>query len=722
MALSNNGYIGVDGIWKDISKRWVGKSNTWKEQEFSWFGDSGYWRLGYTNTQIDLSAPFQVRYLNGWTFERGNSVEITGYGFKEYQLISPKTGAYFEMLSNASDLFENFASGTFIGTPSIGSAIGGEQCMVINTGTTISTQAFRLPNDLDALGVFGNGGNKNFNLSGHVYISALPSGGNEIPLFSYGDRNNGFEAVINSTGALVQKIWNATVLTTMTSSNFFITGWNSYCLVKIGGTTNVYKKGSTASQGSGSLNPPTPLANIPIYIGAGITPSNTYYSIANTGYKYFYQSTITLSSTQISKLTDRENPKFMLSKFGVESEIPKQWLVALTDTKINLTIPESIPFGNYNFFLRFPDLVESYRLPISVTNYDVQYNVFEDNFADANTLSQNYYILNSQWGGANGGVVPDNVFIRNGELIIRANGDLYGGDVQGVDRNGKPKFHTDPNDPLLGLPWKNRVGGVVQYKHYTGFGSYEIDALIPNYLGVAYALWTFHYEEIYPNDPRYQEFQGEFLHQQGSIADGFYIVRNHEIDIEFPSHLSGGTLSDPSLGNLKANNWTGELQNWDFPPPNPNYWEEYDSQLVSISGAGLTTIADGQFHKLRFDWYPDKVEFYIDNILIRTNLQTTYPDSATIPNIASKFVFGAWFPSAPLPAPKAYLVNPNKAWAGGYVDPVDGGMKADFDSVEMRVRNFKYTPFSQVGLRYKGETYPFGTAVKKSDSGESPLL
>jgi hypothetical protein len=46
----------------------------------------------------------------------------------------------------------------------------------------------------------------------------------------------------------------------------------------------------------------------------------------------------------------------------------------------------------------------------------------------------------------------------------------------------------------------HRTGGCIVYNKRTGFGSYEIDALIPNNLGCAYALWTF-YNELYPSDP-----------------------------------------------------------------------------------------------------------------------------------------------------------------------------------------------------------------------------
>jgi hypothetical protein len=77
------------------------------------------------------------------------------------------------------------------------------------------------------------------------------------------------------------------------------------------------------------------------------------------------------------------------------------------------------------------------------------------------------------------------------------------------------------------------VGGCAVFNKRTGFGSYKID-LIPNQLDVLMLYGLFFHNEIYPSDPRYNDFLIEGLHQQGTIDDGYYLTRNHEIDIEFP--------------------------------------------------------------------------------------------------------------------------------------------------------------------------------------------
>lgn len=894
MANNNNGYIGVGGEHKPISKRYIGIGANWKEQDFKFIGENGYWRLIYTKNPIDMSAPFYVRYLDGYSLELENSLTLSGANFRDYQLVSPRVGVYFEIIKDTSDLFENFANGTYVGTPQIGTLLGDKKCMGIET----SLDYFQLPSDIDAIGVFGSTGNKDYSLSQHFYIPSLPIGTDVIPLLSYGNRTNGMEIVVSSDGRLQQKIWYNNILYLIqTPINLVTTEWNSYVVTKVSGLTKIYLKGDLVHKVSSTQGLPNPSASTFIRIGSsykysstvslpqafsvprtatrytlsnsnrsilanatgagtaranniispntgkyyfetliGVMPAGVvwvgigdsalsqttsiglagwsissnsrtfnkqtgggttwgggartfttgdiigcvydsdagtatwyknnvlfgtstsaitgevefmvasdinngatirikstewsysppisgavempasttssglkYYSVAGTGHRYVYQTSTVLSSENIDKLLNRANPVVVLKNKEslIETIVPEEWMLTVNDDKIIVTIPNTVYFGEYELFIRYFSSLESFRFPISISPVNVQDTPFIDNFDSKYALTDNYYILNKAWGGANGGVIPENVFIRDGELILRGHGDRYTGSIQGRGRDGLPKFHTQVGDPQLGLPWTNRVGGCIVFNKRTGFGSYEIDTYIPNNLGCAYALWTFFYNEIYPSDPRYNDFLLEGLHQQGSAEDGYHLTRNHEIDIEFPSHLDGGILSQPSLSNFKANTWRGELQNWDVPVTDPTYWEEYRDNLTPVG----FNIADGNYHKLRYDWYPDRVEFYIDGQLKRININTDKGD--TIPNIPGFFTFGVWFPSSPLPA-KPWLVRPDRAWGGGVVDP-DGGMKADFDEVEMRVRTFEFKPFNEfIHLeRRVGETYPFGGYNKK---------
>lgn len=890
---NNNGYVGVNGDFKTISKRFIGVNNTWNEQDFKFVGDNGYWRLIYTKNPIDLSSEFYVRYLEGYSIEKESSLSLFGFNLKDYQLVSPQNGGYFELEKNGSDLFQNFANGSFSGTPLLGDYLAEKKCMQI---TTINDY-FTFPSDITATGLFGSDGAKNYNLSNHFYINALPTGDTVTPILSYGDSVNGMEIVVSSSGRLQQKLWSNYVSDVIeTNTNTITTGWTSYLFTRLSGETKLYLKGSTVPVVTTSKSMIAPNSGTPIKIGSsfkysatttltqslspsrtlltkyslsnnnktmtslaggdgtsrtnnvikpntgkyyfetkidtiaagvsyiglgdstlspsiaiatagwsissnsrvfnkaggvvwgsdGFTWSNndiigcvydsnvgsatwyknnsllgtsttaitgnvefmlagssghvstirikstdwtysppisgsvqmpeivnysglTYYSTIGSGFKYVYESSIALSTQNIQKLLERNNPDVILKNkvTNVELKIPDEWVSSVKNEYISITIPPTTPLGSYDIFIRYFGTVESYKFPLNVIESDIQLTTFIDDFSNENTLTNNYYCLNKSWGGANGGVIPDNVFIRGGELILKANGDRYTGTTQGVDRSGVKKYHTDPLDPKFGEPWKNRVGGCVIFNKRTGFGSYEIDAYIPNQLGAAYAMWTFFYNEIYPSDPRWNDFLTEGLRQQGNSSDGYYITRNHEIDIEFPSHLEGGNRYEPSLSNMKCNTWRGENQNWDVEYSASTYWEEYRDNLTPLG----FNIADGNYHKLRYDWYPDKVEFFIDGVLKQTNVNTSKGE--TIPDISGYFNFGIWFPSSALTA-KPWLVNPLKGWAGGVVD-ADGGQKADFESIEMRIKTFKFIPFSAYTSTQRniGETSPFGGFVKK---------
>lgn len=334
--------------------------------------------------------------------------------------------------------------------------------------------------------------------------------------------------------------------------------------------------------------------------------------------------------------------------------------------------------------------------PSSVSFFNKE---FISDFTDESFTNKHFAILHHQWGGANGGVSRENVHLQDGKVILNANGDLYAGPIQGVARKTSlPQFHEHKEDPKYGQPWTNRVGGAIMFRKKTGFGSYRVVAKLPAELGVASAFWTFFYNELYPDDPHYDQLKKEGLHEQGNKETGRYIVRNHEIDMEFPSHLPGQKLYQPSLQNVKLNVWRGELKSWGLSEDDPNYWEEFQEGLTPTG----VNVGDGKFHEFRFDWYADSVLFFIDGKRLRK--VENKPGSNTIPDIAGYFTMGVWFPSAPL-AGKPWLADPKRSWAGGSIGQ-DGGMKANFETVQMEILRFTFHPFKdQKGLRILQETY-----------------
>ncbi|MFD2115347.1 glycoside hydrolase family 16 protein [Paenibacillus yanchengensis] len=268
---------------------------------------------------------------------------------------------------------------------------------------------------------------------------------------------------------------------------------------------------------------------------------------------------------------------------------------------------------------------------------------FFDDFSTPSLDPGNWMIAKKNWGGQlskttsfNGGVVPQNVKLRNNNLVLEAHGNYYNGPVMGMNKNGS--LRTDGK----------RVGAAIATTNYYASGKYEVRMKIAPDPGVASALWTFHYEELYPADP------GFICKEVGCEGDDGYYAINHEIDIEFPGR-PGPAHEDFSFSKALLNTWVGENE------------DEYTTNYTSLAAPQN----DGQFHTYRFDWHTGdadetaRVEFYIDDELVNT----TYTH---IPTRASRFWIGAWFP---------------RSWAG----------KANFNTSQLEVDWVKITPFHEAG-------------------------
>lgn len=396
------------------------------------------------------------------------------------------------------------------------------------------------------------------------------------------------------------------------------------------------------------------------------------------------------------------------------------------EMSVVIPYPDVLPNGIYDFRLATAQgETDPVRCNVLIPEHVVE--TVDLDFTDESDLLDYFYSTHKSWGGSSGGCVTQNIHWEPGEVTFEAHGDLYDGDVQGVDRMGQPLWHTDIGDPNYGKPWVTRVGACIQTKQAMGFGSYEVNFKLvgennnPFDLGVCAAIWTFFYDEEYTTSPFYEEIVAEGIIPQGSDNDGFYVVRNHEIDIELPSHLDGGTKWYPSWQNMKCNSWIGELGSGDDASiGHPG--EEYVSKLTPI-GFGVN---DGEYHNIRFDWYPDHIDFYVDDVFKQTV-------DKCIPDIPGHMTIGLWFPSAPC----VYTIDPGQptekyidcpwwvrhGWAGGdeitteWTDPVSGETEmvehqiANWGTQKMVMNHFKFTPFTEYDSynRDKGESFPFGT-------------
>ena len=276
---------------------------------------------------------------------------------------------------------------------------------------------------------------------------------------------------------------------------------------------------------------------------------------------------------------------------------------------------------------------------------------FYDDFSSGEVDTNRWFAANKNWGGKdkatgqdyNGGVVPENLYVRDGLLHCEAHGNWYEGEILGIAKNGSARSDG------------KRVGACAVTKDYFASGSYEIRAKVAPSSGVCCTMWTFEYEELNPGE---EGFKGH---------EDYYVV-NHEIDIEMPGRPAG-PHENISYEYALCNTWVGE---WD---------EEYTTGYTKLA----TRQDDGNFHTYRFDWHtggtdpvtgtniPKRVDFYFDGVLTRTN--TTH-----IPTKAGRLWVGAWFPNG---------------WAGS----------PEFDTDVFTIDYVKITPFNEPGDQPAHETY-----------------
>ncbi len=230
---------------------------------------------------------------------------------------------------------------------------------------------------------------------------------------------------------------------------------------------------------------------------------------------------------------------------------------------------------------------------------DAASDAFYDDFGGDTLDTAKWTVAERNWGGTvtedgvtrdyNGGVIAENVAVRDGRLILTGLGNAYTGGLRGINRDGSRRDDG------------KRCGGAVFTKEYFGSGSYEIRARIAPEYGCCSAMWTFEYEEHY--------------------SGGKTEIVNHEIDIEFPGRDKNDRLS---LSHALCTTWV----------------TEDDSSSRSV---GCKDQADGKFHTYRFDWHTGsdsetpRVDYYFDGKL-------TYTSYDCIPTNESRFWLGLWFP------------------------------------------------------------------------------
>ena len=228
----------------------------------------------------------------------------------------------------------------------------------------------------------------------------------------------------------------------------------------------------------------------------------------------------------------------------------------------------------------------------SIASANVSSTAFYDDFGSGIVDASKWYAARRNFDSwhayYSGGVVPENLYVRNGVLQCEAHGDLYQGTVAGFDESGKERF--------------TRVGACAVTRDFFASGRYEIRAKVAPVLGVCSAMWTY--------------------------AGG--TNKNQEIDFQMPGRPASAN-ENIDFGHALCNTICGE--------------KNYECQKAFVSLA--ESQDDGNFHTYRFDWHTGgadhgtnitaRVEFYVDGVLVRTN-------TSHVPTRAARFWVGAWFP------------------------------------------------------------------------------
>jgi hypothetical protein len=300
---------------------------------------------------------------------------------------------------------------------------------------------------------------------------------------------------------------------------------------------------------------------------------------------------------------------------------------------------------------------------------------FCDDFSGTELDTSKWWYGRRHWGPApplNDGVVPENVSIHDGRAFFAANGDKYSGTTAGIRKdkvNGKTVYIQDQPG--------TRSGGIIISDAYLGSGKYEARMKLPANTGVCSAMWSFHYQEIYQNDPNYQMYVDQGNVPQGDAANGFFVIPNHEIDIEVPTSLMGEPDAKASYENARYTTWIGETD------------PEFSTKFLDVG----QNYSDGVFHVFRYDWHSGgggmapRVDFYVDDVL-------KYTSTSHIPWIKGRLTIGTWFPQ----------------WAGG---------TADFDVQNLELDWFSFSPFGEANDKSVPETYPDDGATKCHDKASN---
>lgn len=604
-------------------------------------------------------------------------------------LVAPDPASFgmWRLRQNFADELQNFANIVPFGTSTPTFSGGGLRLQ------PSQNQAARLPQQADnsaayfnALGLLGSSGDKSWSISMQVFFESMPT--SRAYLFHIGPQASNVTAYVLPNGDVVLHTKNGSGTSSVTLAAGVVAGaWFGFCFSheNLGsgvGRLRILSADGRSAQVEGALFYYLPAADVAIEIGRGRVDTSAFtYSAIRVRDVHVRNGTASepaIPNNVMDLIRNVEGAFDVTLTNRITGEVVStypNWL--RTTPNVLFSVPSDLaPGAYYARAMSFgqqvagPSLFVVDRFHARTTPLLI--DMTSTSHSSREHIDGELVAAHQQWGGLNGGVRRENCIVdwvgRTIDMI--GCGDQYTGPLIGVDRNGNDNASQT-----------TRIGGCLVTRSYFGPGRYRAVVRFPVPTGVVSAMWTFHYEEGYPGHPTYRSIEEDGIRRQGDLANGYYNVRNHEIDIEIPTALK--TDPDPevvSYGNARLNTWRGELRNWDVAETDPNYWTEYTDDWDPLPYA----VNDGQWHEIGFDWHlgsDPRVEFYLDGQLLRTT-------RTTVPDIPQQLWLGVWFPSAP-----------GNHWAG---------RDAAFDTVRLSMRSLRVEPFADEYpyLRLIGETYP----------------
>lgn len=323
-------------------------------------------------------------------------------------------------------------------------------------------------------------------------------------------------------------------------------------------------------------------------------------------------------------------------------------------------------------------------------------------------------------------------------MVMEAHGDKYSGEVPGLSSNNNRGKSPIPLCPQVTEDAPNtRVGGVACTREQFGPGVYNVLCYVPKTedkgnkgRGYVFAIWPFHYEEIYygggrSGDPRNtmnnSQARGDLSEAQKSTdfpcyntcdadkpsscpsATGsgcgttdVYSVINHEIDIEIPCNSPQLSWNDMTWDTMNCNTWVNDIDNYTV-----DTGAYYTQVAVKAPKGDFISNQPESSSNKDYHWYT--LDWHVDNNDYTQNYVAFYFDDPFAPKNSAKYPDGTPLPTKPSGKPlyKTQRFVPTRAgrlnvgpWMGwwGYGGQSEGTPK--FDTAKVRLAQLSISPYT----------------------------